>query len=145
MRFVLALTLALAGVGAAHSDLTAATPAQNETVTEAPAQVTLTFSEPLEVAFSTFKVYPLEAEGDGNSQRLNGLAGALVSDVLEARGDEAARADAGVSTAERTSPEIALPLKDGLEPGRYVVMWRTLSVDTHTTQGFYVFTYAPGP
>jgi len=139
--------LTLIGAASAHAELEESTPAAGETVRTLPEAVTLNFTEPLEVRFSTFKVYPLGADLDMSAEdaraRLNGLAGALVSEVLTAQGDEAARADAGVSTAERTSREITLPLKDGLEPGHYVVMWRALSVDTHTTQGFYVFTYAP--
>jgi methionine-rich copper-binding protein CopC len=59
------------------------------------------------------------------------------------RGPPAARADEGVVTAARTTPEIVIRLKSDLRPGAFAVMWRTLSVDTHTTQGFYVFTYAP--
>jgi copper resistance protein C len=58
------------------------------------------------------------------------------------RGDEASRADAGVANTERSSTDIALRVKD-LEPGAYVLMWRALSVDTHTTQGSFIFVYAP--
>ena len=65
-----------------------------------------------------------------------------MSEVLEARGDEASRADAGVRTEARTSDAVTLAL-GALEPGFYVVMWRVLSVDTHTSQGSFVFEYAP--
>jgi methionine-rich copper-binding protein CopC len=63
--------------------------------------------------------------------------------VLTKRGDEAARADAGVTTTARTSTDISLRLKPDSPPGVYAVMWRVLSVDTHTTQGFHVFIVAP--
>ena len=149
MKCALILTLALAGVGVAHSELESSTPAANEALQTAPTEVKLTFSEDAEVRFSTFKVYRLDTDVDLSAEnaeaRLNGLAGQLVSEVLGAQGDDEARADTGVSADERTSAEIALPLKDDLGPGHYVVMWRVLSVDTHTSQGFYVFTYAPGP
>lgn len=173
----------------AHAELRQATPAQNSIVDTLPSEVTLVFSEPVELRFSLFKVYKLDgtavleaateataqeggqsdveehgAEGhpsesaDGNEDagasksdapssseqlRLNGLAGALVSRVLTARGDEAARADAGLATVEATSETVSLKLKPGFEPGTYVVMWRVLSIDTHTEQGYSIFTYRP--
>ena len=48
------------GVAFAHADLESATPAQNAVLSESPAEVVLTYSEEVEVRFSTFKVYPLE-------------------------------------------------------------------------------------
>ncbi len=197
------LLLLGAGAALAHAELETATPAQNSTVTTLPSEITLTFSEAVEVGFSLFKVYKLDAtvpaaetteettpaatqdedhsetggetaeghaeddmensaEGDAEDRdqdaaanadatpptpeqlRLNGLAGTLVAQVLETKGDEAARADAGVAT-EATSKTVTLNLKPDLAPGTYVVMWRALSVDTHSEQGYYVFTYQPTP
>ncbi len=63
--------------------------------------------------------------------------------MLETQGDDEARADTGVSEAERTSETITLPLKPDLPAGVYAVMWRVLSVDTHTSQGFISFQVAP--
>lgn len=146
-RAVFVLTLALTGVGFAHSDLESSTPAAGEVLPAAPAEVTLTFTEAAEVRFSTFKVYPLGANldfsADDAEARLNGLAGQLVSEVLEAQGDDDARADTGVSTPERTTETVTLPLKPDLGPGVYVVMWRMLSVDSHTSQGFVTFRVSP--
>ena len=192
------LLLLGAGLAFAHAELETATPAQNSTVTTLPNEITLNFSEAVEVGFSLFKVYKLdetalaettaetaetttaatqdedhaedatensaESDAEGNAEdrdqdatanadatpptpeqlRLNGLAGTLVAQVLETKGDEAARADAGVAT-EATSKTVTLNLKPDLAPGTYVVMWRALSVDTHTEQGYYVFTYQPVP
>jgi methionine-rich copper-binding protein CopC len=138
--------LTIVGTASAHAELESASPAEGETVTSLPAEVVLTFTEPVEVRFSLLKVYPLDAEVDMSEenaqQRLNGLAGQLVSEVLEVQGDDEARADTGVSTTERTA-EVVLPLKDTLEPGPYVVMWRVISADTHPVEGFYTFVYAP--
>ena len=58
----------------------------------------------------------------GELLRLNGLAGALVNDVIEVRGDEAARADAGVVTSDSRSAEVTLAMKPELPAGTYVVM-----------------------
>lgn len=149
MRHAFILTLALAGVGStlAHADLESSTPAANETLQVAPAEVSLTFTEAAEVRFSTFKVYPLDADlnfsADDAEARVNGLAGQLVSEVLETQGDDDARADTGVSTPERTTETVTLPLKSDSGPGVYVVMWRVLSVDSHTSQGFVTFRVSP--
>lgn len=145
-KFLLTLTLALAGVGLAHSELTSSTPEDGETLQAAPSEVTLNFSEELETRFSTLKVYPLEAdvaEIEENQARINGLAGQLVSEVLEAQGDEEARADTGLQTDENTAETVTLSLKPDLNAGVYVVMWRALSVDSHALQGFITFRVAP--
>ena len=164
LRHSLACLLLLgAGLALAHAELVTMTPAKNSVLTMLPQTVTLTFSEPVEVGFSLFKVYKLEPSpiptdisggesggerADGASpesekeSRLNGLAETLVTEVLTTRGDEAARADAGPDTTG-TAEEVSLNLKEGQGAGDYVVMWRVLSTDTHTTQGFYVFSYRP--
>ncbi len=159
--FLACLLLLGAGLALAHAELVTMTPAKNSVLTTLPQSVTLTFSEPVEVGFSLFKVYKLEPipastsggesggetggaspESEEEALRLNGLAGTLVTEVLTKRGDEAARADAGPATTG-TAEEVSLNLKEGQGPGDYVVMWRVLSTDTHTTQGFYVFSYQP--
>ncbi len=150
MKHAFILTLALTGVGFAHSELESSNPAAGEVLQAAPTEVSLTFTEAAEVRFSTFKVYPLGADlgsagllTNSAEARLNGLAGQLVSEVLETQGDADARADTGVSTPERTTETVTLPLKPDIGPGVYVVMWRVLSVDSHTSQGFVTFWVAP--
>lgn len=131
--------LSASGVAFGHAHLDTSVPLGNSTVTERPSQVVLRFTEPVEVNFSTFKVYPLQPDDD--MLRLRAQASTLVSQSLQQRGDEAARADAGVTTNARISAEVQLAMKEDLAPGPYVVMWRVLSVDTHITQGFYIFHY----
>jgi methionine-rich copper-binding protein CopC len=138
------LAVFAAGTAAGHAYLRSASPAEDSTVAAAPAVVRLLFTEPLEVRFSTFKVYPVPAAPGWDRRRLNAAAGAIVSNVLRRAGDEAERADDGLATTARTTTEVAIRLKPRLAAGAYVVMWRVLSIDTHTTQGFYVFTVAPG-
>lgn len=147
-KLLLLLAILLAGVVLAHAELESTTPKPNSTVTEPLDTVSLDFTEAVEVRFSLFKVYKLELPEDFDPDaenaelRLNGLAGALVAEVLEKSDDQKARADTGVTEA-RTGETITLALEEDLAPGHYVVMWRVLSVDTHGTQGFYVFQYAP--
>jgi copper resistance protein C len=145
MKYLLIL-LSLSGFAKAHSYLESSTPAENEAVmTLAP--IELTFTENVQVRFSFFKVYKLADPGnlsdDKERLKLNGQAGTLVNEVLTKTGDEAERADTGMTTTEREAKVITLALKEDLTPGIYAVMWRLLSVDTHTTQGFYLFEYQP--
>src|SRR5690606_21073838 len=93
--------------------------------------VPLTCPEPVAARASMFNVYPLEPDED--RLRLRAQAARLVDEVLQLRGDEERRGDAGVQAAGREAAEIRIVLKDGLPPGPYVVMWRVLSIDTHIT------------
>lgn len=128
---------------AAHGELRASTPARNAVVTTPPREVRLVFNNPVNVRFSIFKVYPLQAPADADRQQLNRLARSLVNRVLRKRGDEAYRADRGLATDERETAEIVIRMSEDLEAGHYVVMWRVLWLDGHATQDFFVFTYRP--
>ena len=151
VRTLLAGLALLVGAGwvSAHADLGTATPAPGAVLDAPPEQVVLSFTEPVDTRFSLFKVYPLDAEVDvpegatalegTEALRLNGLAGALVADVLTVRGDDDARSDVGLVEPEPRTEHVALALREDLPPGPYVVMWRVLAADTHPTQGFFVF------
>lgn len=146
MKYLLFLILMLPGFAQAHSYLGSSTPAENETVTTL-SPIELTFTENVQVRFSLFKVYPLTPSGNLEDARerlrLNGLASTLINKVLTQTADEADRADTGITTTERETKVITLGLKEDLAAGIYVVMWRLLSVDTHTTQGSFLFEYQP--
>ena len=135
-KFTAALTALLLGSALAHSELEGAVPAENATVS-APSQVKLSFSEPLQVRFSTFKVYPLSATG--SNLKVNGAAGALKTKVFALKNDAAQRADRSVTPGGGNTSTVTLTLKSNLKPGAYVVMWKALSEDTHTSGGYYVF------
>jgi copper resistance protein C len=79
-----------------------------------------------------------EHSGGGADELMDTAAEAFIPTVLELTGDEAERVDTGMVEKE-TSKTVTLNLKDGLEPGAYVVMWRVLSVDTHTVEGSLTF------
>ncbi len=116
-----AVALILCGVSApfanarAHAFLDHATPAVGSKIASPPAQVRLWFTEELEPAFSTLK-------------------------VLSADGREVDKQNTQVDSTNRTVLQVSLP---PLAPGRYRVVWRALSVDTHVTTGDFTFEVAP--
>jgi methionine-rich copper-binding protein CopC len=77
--------------------------------------VKLWLNEPLEIAFSTLT-------------------------VLDASGRRVDRADAHLDAGDKTLLRVSLP---PLAPGVYTVRWRAVSIDTHVTQGEFVFRVGP--
>ena len=134
LRFKLLLTsavltgTALTGTAAAHTEITRMVPAASSSVA-APKTVTLDLSEPINLRFSTFKVYALPAGSD---------PAALSQAKLNLKNDGAARADL-FPGASGLAARVQLPLKPKLKPGAYVVMWHLLSDDGHPVSGQSVF------
>lgn len=114
----------LLGTAVAHTQITHFTPAAGSTVT-APKMVTLTFSEPINLRFSTFKIYALPAGTD---------TAALTRTKINLKNDAEARADT-YSGSSNMAARLNLPLKANLKPGLYVVMWQILSDDGHPVSG----------
>ena len=114
-RLLAAACIALAAAGAhAHAFLEHADPRVGSQVPAAPVEVKLWFTEPIEGAFSTLTVT------DANGQRVD-------------------RADARVDASDKMLLRVSL---QGLRPGAYTVHWRVVSIDTHVTQGEFVFRVA---
>ena len=134
----LTLTLSFA---LAHSYLTRSTPSAGQTVTVMPSTVNLEFTEPLEVAFSGFKVYALPMKA-GDSD-VKAAAAKLTQQVLTLKDDALNRADLGLVSDASPAARLELTLKPKLAAGWYVVMWKALSIDSHVTSDFYAFRYAP--
>ena len=110
-----ALLLARAPQAEAHAFLERAEPAVGSTTRVAPPELRLRFSEPVEPALSTVR-------------------------VLDAAGTRVDRGDVSADPADRRTLRVSL---SGLPPGTYKVVWRVLSVDTHVTNGDFVFRVAP--
>ncbi len=108
------LVIADAGHAFAHAHLRSAAPAVDSTVTQAPRDVTITFSEGVEPLFSTIEVTAADAK------RVDQGKPHLVA------GDD-----------KRLAIDLA-----ALTPGTYTVTWHATSVDTHKTEGTYHFTLA---
>ena len=109
-----AITVAISEAGA-HAFLDHAAPPVGSAIHGSPAQVRLWFSQELEPAFTTLK-------------------------VLSADGRQVDKQDKHVDRANPTVLQVSLPQ---LAAGRYRVVWRALSVDTHVTEGDFVFDVLP--
>ena len=111
----------LAGLGLsspawAHAHLEGAEPAAKATVTTAPKELRLTFSEGIEPRFSVVK--------------LTGPDGKVVP-------------VASLGTAPGDTKIAVVALKTPLRPGAYKVEWRVVAEDSHKTHGAYGFTVKP--
>jgi hypothetical protein len=108
--FVAGLTLAAAAF--AHAHLVSAMPPANSTVRTAPNEVAINYTEGVEPMFSS----------------------------VEVRDASGARVDTGtIRTAPDDNKRLLVRLKP-LPAGTYTVTWHVTSVDTHKTQGTFVFT-----
>jgi copper resistance protein C len=110
----LLITVATFEAGA-HAFLDHATPAVGSVIHASPAQVRLWFTQELEPAFSTVQVQ------DRDGRRVD-------------------KQDNNVDRANPILMQVTLPQ---LAPGRYRVVWRALSVDTHVTEGDFTFDVVP--
>ena len=129
MKNLLPLFTMLLGTAAAHTQVTHLTPAAGRTVA-APKLVTLAFSEPINLRFSTFKVYALPA---------GTTAATFALTKINLKNDADARADAYTGASTMVA-KLNLPMKANLKAGPYVVMWQLLSDDGHPVSGQSTFT-----
>jgi methionine-rich copper-binding protein CopC len=112
----IALVIALSAVStAAHGILERTEPRAGASVKLAPSQVRLWFTGALEPAYSRVR-------------------------VLDAAGNRIDLGDGAVDDANRALLRVSVP---ALGAGRYRVVWRVISVDSHVTEGDFSFTVAP--
>jgi copper resistance protein C len=116
MRIILTFGLMLitTGIAWAHAYLDHASPRVGNTVSQAPKEVMLWFTEKIEPAFST----------------------------IEVRNEQGALVNSGKATVVGDRTQMRVPVK-ALPSGTYKVIWRVLSVDTHRTQGDFTFRVGP--
>jgi methionine-rich copper-binding protein CopC len=110
-----AIVALAAGPAFAHAFLESAAPRVGSRLSNAPAEVRLSFSEPLEPAFSSVAVTGPPGFGGAAPARMT-------------PGDPRS---------------LIAPLKGPLPRGRYLVRWRVVSIDSHATQGTFQFEVAP--
>ena len=108
----LAVAVLAASLAQAHAFLDHASPAVGRTIPSPPPTVTIWFTQELEPAFSSIEVQ------DQSGTRV---------DVGDAR----------VDPQDATILRVSLK---PLPPGKYKVIWRVVSVDTHPTEGTFTFT-----
>ena len=111
---LLLMMVAISEVGA-HAFLDHAAPAVGSAIHGSPAQVRLWFTQELEPAFSTVQVQ----DRDGR------------------------RVDKQDNNVDRANPMLMQVTLPQIAPGRYRVVWRALSVDTHVTEGDFTFDVVP--
>ena len=110
---------------AAHTALVRTTPAAGAVVAQPPHEVRFWFNEPIERQFSRIEVFRTVLDpGTGAVQ-------------------PGERIDQGWLPGPRATREVGVRLPEALEPGRYIVQWLVLAIDTHRTQGSFMFTYQP--
>lgn len=110
-----ALLLGSIGAAAAHAHLKASTPAAGTTISAAPAELRLGFSEGVNLKFTGVVV--------------TGPAGVVpTSTAALAPGDD---------------KTLVVPVAGPLAPGAYKVEWHALATDGHKTDGSYSFTLKP--
>ena len=101
----------------AHAQLESTTPTAGSVLTSAPADVTMTFGEPVEI--------PL-----GSVQVLDGAGRSVVHGKPFHPGGAASK--------------VAQDLEPGLPDGGYVVVWRVISADSHPVHGAFTFSIGSG-
>ena len=119
----LSVTLILAIAGSigladqtfAHALLKSARPPVNGTVTNAPTEFDLMFSEDISLKFSGIKV----------------------------TGPDKAAVQTGEAMLMDNNTMLVTPVSGTLAPGTYTVEWQALSGDGHKTHGSYKFTIKP--
>lgn len=105
------LMIAAASAAWAHSFPEQESPAAGETVATAPSQVTIKYDAPIEKLFDSLRV--LDAAGQDKT--------------------------AGAPQVSDDGHELSVPVST-LGPGQYTVQWRVVCIDTHHTEGSYIFT-----
>ncbi len=109
-------SVAAAGSARAHAFLARADPEVGKSTKELPKEVKLTFTEELEPAFSSVKVF------DAAGKEVDGR---------------------NVHPDPKNGHVLLVSLPNALGAGTYKVVWRVVSKDTHVTEGNFSFVKAP--
>ncbi|GAB3002759.1 copper resistance protein CopC [Amycolatopsis acidiphila] len=99
------------GAASAHAALDSTDPAQGVVLPTAPAQISLTFSESVQVAADGVRVF----------------------------GPDGTEVDAGQATHLGPASTVGVGLRDGRQQGTYTVSWRVISADSHPVSGAFTF------
>ena len=112
---LLVLSWAGAPLAVAHAFLDHAAPRVGSTVSQAPIELALSFTQNLEPALSTVEVFD----------------------------EKGAKVDKGDVTVDPNDGALLRVSLNPLPHGTYKVVWHVVSVDTHPTEGDFTFQVAP--
>lgn len=117
-RFAAALLLVLGAplVASAHATLVESDPADGDRLDTGPGEVTLLFSEPIDVPVAAIRVY------DGAGERV----------------------DSGDSAPGPSAEMVRVTLPGSVSAGTYVVTWGVVSLDGHPIRGAFTFQIGEG-
>ena len=110
------VNLAVLNHASAHAFIDHTDPVVGSTIKQAPAEIRLAYTQGLEPAFSRVQVF-------------------------DASGKEVDKKD--VHLDSKNNHLMIVSLLPGLGAGKYKVVWRVVSVDTHPTEGSFSFVVAP--
>ncbi|MFB9992321.1 copper resistance protein CopC [Deinococcus oregonensis] len=129
MTRLLALLLAAAlGTASAHTEVTVLSPTSTRPVT-APRTVQLSFGEPVNLRFASFRVLPMP----------NGKTPAEAAKLaLALKADAPQLVNLG-AVPTGMAAKLSLPLKPNLKAGPYLIVWAVLSDDGHPVSGQSLF------
>jgi methionine-rich copper-binding protein CopC len=111
----LALLLLTASLADAHAFLDHAEPKVGSVIKASPTEVKVWFTQKLVITFSDLQ-------------------------VLDAAGKEVDKHDKRLGPSDQALLIVSTP---ALKPGKYKVVWKAVSVDTHVTHGDFSFEVAP--
>lgn len=112
-----AVLLATASTALGHAYLTSSSPEPDAKLAAAPALVTLTFSEPVQL---------------------------LRSDDATVVNGEGTEVNSGPADNDADSRVVQIPLRPGLPDGTYTVRYQIIGADSHIIPGVFVFGVGPG-
>ncbi len=110
LLLTLLAVLVAPAVASGHANLLSTNPANDRVIPESPKQVVLTFDEAVERSLGNIDLF------DGAAQRVP--VGGLTGDK---------------------PTELVAPISNTLPAGTYTVVWRVVSADGHTINGYFVF------
>jgi copper resistance protein C len=110
------LSFALNSTAWAHTHLVSATAASVTSAPGAPRQVTLTFSEPVELTFSGVVIM-----GPDQTRLSTGAVAAVPGDATR----------------------LVVPVLDATTPGPWTIKWHAVGADGHKSNGTYTLTLKP--
>jgi copper resistance protein C len=137
--FIVVLFAASSSWGLAHAMIETSSPENGGVLENTQTELVITFSEPIETMFSVFELHTLDVPADAEHEVRASAANAAMAQVFNMDATSLRNIDMLNSGQSAT---VTLSLPEVLEPGSYALMWRVLSIDSHSSQDFITFVVA---